>query len=78
MKPELRKWLQVKKATPTEVTIYFYARQVCRGNKPVFQNGDILKLHGTSRTNIRQNLVRMIKKGMLKKVSYQGYEVIIP
>ena len=73
MKPELKEWLLKKKATPTEVKIFLAASRAVKGNKVSFQNGDILKAHGTSWQNIRQNLARMIQKGLIKRVSYKQY-----
>lgn len=73
MKPNLKEWLVKKKATPTEVKIFLLANRAVKGNKVSFQNSDIQKTHGTSWQNIRQNLARMIDKGMIKRVSYQQY-----
>ena len=78
MTPKLQNWLIKKNATPTEMKIYRFALVCCRGNRFFFQNGDILKLHGTSRTNIRQNLSRMIAKGLLKKIAYHRYVPLKP
>ncbi len=73
MKQELKEWLLKKRATPTEVKIYLLATKAVKGDKVSFQNGDIVKAHGTRRQNIRQALARMIEKGLIKRVSYKQY-----
>lgn len=78
MNPTLKNWLREKKATVTEARIFLFAVRVCRGNKACFMNGDILKLHGSSRTNIRQYLTRMIEKGLIKKNTFHTYIPVLP
>lgn len=73
MKPELKNWLLKKKATPTEVKIFLHALKATRGNAVCFRNSDISAVHGTTRQNIRQNLARMVAKGLIKKHSYSTY-----
>jgi DNA-binding MarR family transcriptional regulator len=73
MKPELKEWLLKKHATPTEVKIYLHAAKAVKGDNIAFKNGDIAELHGTTRQNIRQNLARMIEKGLIKRNSFQTY-----
>ena len=66
---KLRKWLIKKGATPAEWSIYAAAREFTAP----FQNGDLLRVYGTSKTNIRQHLARMIAKGLIIRHSYRTY-----
>lgn len=67
-------WLKKKKATSAEWDIYHLSIKF----KRPFKNGDILRLYGTSKTNIRQHLCRMIAKGIIVRYAYQAYVPAVP
>lgn len=75
---KLKNWLMQKNATSTEAKIYDIALRVEKKKQFPFSNGDILAILGTSRTNVRQHIQRMISKGLLERYSYHTYSVVTP
>ena len=63
------KWLLDIGATAAEWEIF----QLAKKFKRPFKNGDILNSYGTSRTNVRQHLERMMKKGLIVRCGYHTY-----
>lgn len=60
-------------ATPTEVKIYKIALDLFKKTKKPFMNHHIATIHKTHRTNIRQHLASMVKKGLVSRWSHQLY-----
>lgn len=60
-------------ATPTEIEIFSIINSIYNKKSLPLSNGDIVAVYGTHRTNIRNHLSNMIRKGIVKRHRHRFY-----
>lgn len=68
-----QKLLKQLGATETESDIYCIVLKLYKKLERPLQNSDIAEAHGTHRTNIRNHMTNMIRKGLIKRDRHKFY-----